>query len=89
MIRDDKFHLLLEKYNHASLAIYQKINVPWHLTDRERSEDSLHFSVGGYFNIISSWLVEKEPRPANEIAYHIQPLFYTVANRFMMSKKPR
>ena len=28
LIRDGQFHLLLEKFNRASLAIYQKINAP-------------------------------------------------------------
>ncbi len=89
LIRDGQFHLLLEKFNRASLAIYQKINAPWHVTNRNSLDDTLRFIVGGYFNIISSWLMEKEPRSADEIAQHLQELFQTIGNHFPKKKEAK
>lgn len=41
--------------------------------------DSLLFIVGGYSNIISSWLTEENPRNPQEIAEHINNIFINVS----------
>ena len=61
LIKNQKFYLLLEKFNRVAVRIYQSIDAPWHIKAKTPLEltDSLLFIVDGYSNIISSWLTEK------------------------------
>lgn len=81
LIKNQKFYLLLEKFNRAAVRIYQSIDAPWHIKSKTPLEltDSLLFIVGGYSNIISSWLTEENPRNPQEIAEHINNIFINVS----------
>lgn len=43
------------------------------------SQTAYFFIVGGYSNIISSWLTEENPRNPQEIAEHINNIFINVS----------
>lgn len=73
--------MLLEKFNRAAVRIYQAIDAPWHIKAKTPLEltDSLLFIIGGYSNIISSWLTEEKPHNPQEIAEHINNIFINVS----------
>lgn len=84
LIINQQFQLLLSKFNDVAVTIYQSMKAPWHVqSDSTKSlDDILYFIVGGYFNIISHWLIETHPRDSTEIALNIKEMFYQIANTF-------
>lgn len=87
LIYNNKFHLLLEKFNQAAIDIHLAIDAVWHIqrgdSDTEL-EDVLHFVIGGYFNTISHWLVEEQPRQPQEVAQNIAQALVKIGKNFMV-----
>ncbi|AXQ79387.1 TetR/AcrR family transcriptional regulator [Streptococcus chenjunshii] len=85
LISSQKFHLLIERYNQEAVPLYRSINAPWHVQPSHSQadlQDILHFITGGYFNIISHWLLEEPARPAAEIARNLSLLFSKIQQTF-------
>ena len=84
LIINQKFPLLLLRFNNVAVTLYKSFDAPWHVREvsSQKLDDVLHFIVGGYSNIIRHWLMETSPREAQEVAQNIQELFSQIVKTF-------
>lgn len=78
LILNQQFDLFLTTFNAHAQEIYRSINAPWHV-DRQLDAKELgyimNFIVGGYCNILRSWLVEEAPASPARVAQDLEQMF--------------
>lgn len=69
LIKKNLFINLLAKITPQSPKLYEYFHAPWHLkaTPQQRAY-IMSFSVGGFWNVLNSWLAKDEPEEPEEMA---------------------
>lgn len=85
LIRNGQYDRFVEKINQQAPLLYRAMDAPWHLTEQmspQSLDHVLQFIVGGYSNILRSWLLEKDPHSPQQIAKDIRALFAIIHQNF-------